>query len=236
MEKLLHFKFSKSLKITFVILVILITFLAVSYAVASNKWFALGSDISKKQSKVIARVNNNIITESEFNAAKAMKESQIESTKQYMIKTGKSVDIPSYDDQSIINSLIDDTILYLESEAQGCKITKEEAKSFMQDTRQQMEDAMNGKMEISKDNIDQIKEQYQDLEQLAKGMGMDMNQYWEYSITFYQKTLSISKLKKKITSSLPIEDQKEKTKVSKKMEDFKKDLKNSGKYKIIIEK
>lgn len=183
-------------------------------SLAVNDIYLLGQKVKDiktgTNNDVVAEVNGEKITKENFEMAKALQNDMYTKQQQRVTEAkNQGITLPSpvkKTDTNVLNDLIENRILYLEAQMQGVSISYDGAKKIMEAERKMMLDAVTGKVKYS--NMDEVKSQYEDLQQYIKGLGMTEDQYWTSTIPQYQESASIANLKKKIISSMSSEDRK----------------------------
>lgn len=231
-------------KIFFVVLAVLLISSAFISLNASSfgKSFLWGSQLKelKKESKeldrVIARVNNVDIKERDLEAALLRQDTYSELQKDFndMDELPNEYKAVKLSREEMLEKLILDKTLLLEAEKEGCQVSYDEAKKSVEENKKAINDILTGKITLEQDAREIFDKQYKCMEEFAQGLGMNMDEYWEYSITLSQKSLTIDKLKGKITESMPDEDKKDAKKVKEYINNFAKSKRNSDEYKIEI--
>lgn len=221
-----------------IILTIIMALLVASILVAqsSNSWFLLGNNISKLKNDstvVVAKVGDMEITKRDVKTQMLFKKFQndiLNENTSELQSNNNTLSTQSVTKEDVLNDLINNDILYEEAQKEGLSISYDEAKKFMENTRDTMNAIISGKLKCAnqKEAIDDIN----NFKEYIKGLGMSEDEYWNQSIKDYQRVLTVAKLKNKIISTMPENDRKDIDKINKYFDQYKNTLRNSYKVEI----
>lgn len=187
-----------------VVAVPLLAFFAINTGFAESMWSYIGEQAAsireQKNDVAIAAVGDTRITQNDLDLAMLMREQAYElQSKEIDGFQNMMPEQPTK--KKVLDSLIENEILYQEAVKRGCSVSLDEAKKYLEDNKKIYDEISNGK--LTPDNKDMTIDVCKVTEDFATGMGMTMEEYMEYFAPTVQKQLSIAKLKQLILQSAP---------------------------------
>ncbi|AEE97769.1 SurA N-terminal domain-containing protein [Mahella australiensis] len=183
---------------------LLIAFFAINTGFAESMWSYIGEQAAsireQKNDATIATIGDARITQNDLDLAMLMREQAYElQSKEIDELQNMMPEQPTK--EKVLDSLIENEILYQEAVKRGCSVSLDEAKKYLEDNKKIYDEISSGK--LTPDNKDMAIEACEVTEDFAKGMGMTIEEYMEYLAPAVQKELSIAKLKQSILQSAP---------------------------------